>query len=367
MNQMNGTEKHITILCLQNRSSGILIIRLKEMIILIGDKTSKRTKYFLKAASGQGIFVKTISWKEVFADFNYGVLEGAAIKIDPPSYNITDLGIMHKELLIYQDILKRMALCNCRFLNTPGAILNVLDKKKAKKELIKHNIPSTEMVLEDVSSAMQLIDTMKDRKQYSVFVKPVNYSGAAGVMALRLNPRSGSLKLYTSCRLENGRLYNTKKLYAINSSTEIINIIDVLAGKGTPYKPDIIAEKWYPKDSFNGKSYDLRVVYQAGSIAYIVARQSKGPVTNLHLNNQALGFNELKLTEAIITEIEETCQKAVSVFKGLNVAGIDVMLDKKSKKPRIIEINGQGDLIYQDIYNTNSIYNRQLKLLSGME
>lgn len=337
------------------------------MVILIGDKTSKRTKYFLKAADAQGIFIKVIRWEEVFADFNYGILEGAAVKIDPPSYKITDLGIMHRELLIYQDILKRMDLCNCRFLNTPGAILNVLDKRESKKELIKHSIPATEMVLENVSSAMQLIDTMKDKRQYSVFVKPVNYSGAAGVMALRLNPHSKSLKLYTSCRLENGKLYNTKKLYAINSSTEIINIIDVLAGKGTPYKTGVIAEKWYPKDSFNGKSYDLRVVYQAGSIAYIVARQSEGPVTNLHLNNQALDFKELKLPVNIITGIEEICQKAVTVFKGLNVAGIDVMLDKGSKKPRIIEINGQGDLIYQDIYSGNSIYHGQLKLLSGME
>lgn len=337
------------------------------MIVLIGDKTSKRTEYFLKAADRQGIFVKTVSWTEVFAGFNYSILEGAAVKIDPPSYKITDLGIMHKELLNYQDILNRMALCNCSFLNTPGAILTVLDKKKAKKELIKHSVPSTEMVSENVSSAMQLIDTMKDKKQYSVFVKPVNYSGAAGVMALRLNPHSKSLKLYTSCRLENGRLYNTKKLYAINSSTEIINIIDVLAGKGLPYKPGVIAEKWYPKDSFNGKSYDLRVVFQAGNIAYIVARQSEGPVTNLHLNNQALDFKELNLAEDIITKIEEICQKAVSVFKGLNVAGIDIMLDKGSRKPRIIEINGQGDLIYQDIYQTNSIYTGQLKLLSGME
>ena len=64
------------------------------MVILIGGKGSKRTEYFLKAAEKQGVPVQLISWEEIFKGFNYRILEGAAVKIDPPSYKITELGIM---------------------------------------------------------------------------------------------------------------------------------------------------------------------------------------------------------------------------------------------------------------------------------
>ena len=336
------------------------------MVVLIGSRNSKRTEYFLKAADNLGVPVHFTGWEDIFAGFGYGTLEGAVVKIDPPSYNITDLEIMQENLLIYKDALKRLSSCKCHFLNTPEAILSVLDKRLAKEELVKYGIPVTDLVLGNINSSEELLDFMKDSKEYSLFIKPVDYSGAAGVLAFRLNPVTGRMKLYTSCRLEDGKLYNTKKLFAIDNTTEIINIIDKLAGKGNKGSmPGLIAEKWYPKSSFNGRSYDLRVVLQYGKVQYIVVRQSDGPVTNLHLNNNAMDFKELNLPGNIEEDICKTCKKAASVFKGLNVCGIDVMLDRGSRKPRIIEINGQGDLIYQDIFSENKIYTEQVNMLSG--
>lgn len=107
------------------------------------------------------------------------------------------------------------------------------------------------------------------------------------------------------------------------------------------------------------------MVYQFGHVEYIVVRQSNGPFTNLHLNNQAVDIKELRLSDVDFSAIEQLCGKAVSLFDGLNVAGIDIMLDKGSRKPRIIEINGQGDLIYQDIYSENKIYKKQVKMCAG--
>ena len=43
------------------------------------------------------------------------------------------------------------------------------------------------------------------------------------------------------------------------------------------------------------------------------------------------------------------------------MAGIDIAFTKNMKTAYIIEINGQGDLIYQDIYNENIIYTNQVK------
>ena len=39
------------------------------------------------------------------------------------------------------------------------------------------------------------------------------------------------------------------------------------------------------------------------------------------------------------------------------------MLEKGSMRPRIIEMNAQGDLIYQDIFHENRIYARQVEMM----
>ena len=48
------------------------------------------------------------------------------------------------------------------------------------------------------------------------------------------------------------------------------------------------------------------------------------------------------------------------------MAGMDIMLGKHNLKPRIIEMNGQGDLIYQDIYQENKIYTEQIRWMSNI-
>ena len=128
----------------------------------------------------------------------------------------------------------------------------------------------------------------------------------------------------------------------------------------------VMAERWVPKDTVNGMSYDLRVVVQFGAAAHIVVRQSKGSITNLHLNNRAETVEVLSLTKQQYEAIEELCVQAVGLFDGLTYAGVDVLLDKKNKSPYIIEMNGQGDLIYQDIYHENRIYKRQLEMMQKM-
>ena len=130
---------------------------------------------------------------------------------------------------------------------------------------------------------------------------------------------------------------------------------------------DCIVERWHPKAEFQGKSFDLRVVYQFGHVVHMVVRQSSGPITNLHLNNQAMDIKELGLSLQQRIQIEELCQQSEKAFEGFNMAGIDIMLEKGSIRPLIIEMNGQGDLIYQDIFGENRIYGEQIRKLQEKE
>ena len=110
-------------------------------------------------------------------------------------------------------------------------------------------------------------------------------------------------------------------------------------------------------------SYDLRAVMQDGKLDYLLARLSDGPVTNLHLNNHPLAPEELKLSVSVREKVKALCRKAMACYPGLQSAGIDILLEKDSRRPRIIEMNAQGDLIYQDIYNKNIIYCHQTEMM----
>lgn len=73
----------------------------------------------------------------------------------------------------------------------------------------------------------------------------------------------------------------------------------------------------------------------------------------------------LGLPASVLDSVEEICRKAMGCFTGLRSAGIDILLERGSLKPRIIEMNAQGDLIYQDIYHRNVIYSHQVQIMKA--
>ena len=340
-------------------------------MILIGALEGKRTDYMRRAAAAEGISLELLPWDlllnpsppdKISEDAlpshpAMDRLQGKAVKIDPPPSRAYDLEWMKGQLGAYRDALKGLAGAECRFLNTPEAISHLLDKRYAKQLLMEKGIPVTEMFSEEIRDTEQLLELMERRRCYSVFVKPRYFSGAAGVAAFRSHPGRGRFCLYTSCRLEKNELVNTKKLARREHPGEIRLLLDRLLAL------DCVVERWHPKANFQGKSYDLRVVYQFDHAAFIVARQSAGPITNLHLNNQALPVECLGLAPSLLDEIESICAQACSAFPGLSMAGVDILLERETLRPRIIEMNGQGDLIYQDIFGENQIYREQARYL----
>ena len=326
-------------------------------LILIGTKDAKRTVYFERAASELNTPFTFVDWDRLEQELPFFSHGEYVIKIDPPAYQTCKLSDMQQELDKYQKCLHQLQSTGCAFLNTPESILTLLNKSLCKTCLQNAGIPTTQMLAGEFKNTENLISSMYENKVYAVFIKPVFFSGAAGVVALRIHPRSNKMTAYTSCRLEQGILINTKRLFKLESEQEIRTLLAALLSV------DVMVERWHPKESFQGKSYDLRVVYQFGHIAFVVARQSSGPVTNLHLNNQALDVTTLGLTPEKFQEIEGLCMEAVNLFPGLSMAGIDILIEKNTGRLLIIEMNGQGDLVYRDIYGENRIYREQIMQL----
>lgn len=330
-------------------------------MILFGEEASKRTVYMKKAATDFCVPLQVIGWEAMLSHGDLGQLRGRAVKIDPPSYETVCLHHMQGHLKVYQKALQRLAQAECVFLNSPEAVCTLLDKRKTKQCLQERGLPVTEMFSEKPGNTEQLLELMRQRHCYSVFVKPGYFSGAAGVVAFRMHPVQGRMRLYTSCLYRGGELVNTRRLFCMDDREEICRLLNRILSF------HCVVERWHPKADFDGKSYDLRVVFQFEHIAYIVVRRSGGPITNLHLNNQAAQIQELGLHEDKIQEIAGICKKALSLFPGLSMAGIDILLERETLRPLIIEMNGQGDLIYQDIYGENQIYREQVQRLSGLE
>lgn len=335
--------------------------------ILIGNPGTKRTEYFRQAAAQIGLPVFFSDWRDLNGR-QAKLPEGELfIKIDPPlwkSCSLTELNTLAEEYAAQLKELSRLQdFRKAAFLNTPEAILSLLDKRFCKAKLVEAGLPVTECLAFGADKrggkrpAEQLIERMRETGNHQVFIKPVVGSGAAGVSAFRCLSLT-RMALYT-CAFESAEsgFVNTKRLRRFDRPEEILPLLDRLL------ELDCIVERWYAKSDYQGFSYDLRAVVRDGAIDFLLARLSKGPITNLHLNNRPLKAEELGLPEETLISIAELCKQAVSCFPGLRSAGIDLLLTKGSKKPVIIEMNAQGDLMYQDIFYENKIYRRQAELM----
>ena len=317
-------------------------------LVLLGEAETKRTIYFEKACRSLGITPR----RQTLAAFE-GAAEPCLIKVDPPGSTNWDIGRQAEELADYHEKLKQLSQSGQAFYNEPEAIWTALDKRRCKLLLQAQGLAVTEMWPEAVTGAAELREVMAAHRWPGAFVKPRFGSAAAGVLAYRFAPKSGLEVLYTCAALRDGRLYNTKTLRRIEDKDEIAAMLTrVLAGQ-------TVVERWYPKAQYQGRSYDLRAVVQFGQLDYLVARASRGPITNLQLNNGAVPVGELGLAPEVLEAVADVCVRALAALPGLSYAGLDVLLEEQTLTPRIIEVNGQGDLIYQDIFADNQIYTRQ--------
>ena len=333
-------------------------------IFLIGEPDTKRCRYFLQAAEEQKVAVDVLSWKE----WNPDAIEGGIVKIDPPSYNEYDILELPAGIDRYKKQLNQLTeVNNVRFLNHPAGILQALDKWESKLLCKKKGMAVTDVLGKNPKDLPALLAIMKEHRVRSVFLKPSYGSGAAGILALSLHPRTGEMAAYTAACLAEGKLLQQKAIRCLRKQEEIEALVNTILQLET------VVEKWYPKAEYHAQKYDFRVVWQFGKIAYILPRKSPMPITNLHLNNRASSIEEIfssmeqKEGEKILAQIEILCQQTMELFPALTVAGLDIMLDKKTNCPRLIEINGQGDLLYQDIYGENRIYGQQVAYLKGLE
>lgn len=325
-------------------------------IIVVSNSLSKRIDYFVEAGRRLHADIGFMTYEELLDCLP--TLRQAVVKLEPWVSKETDFLKYALQNEKYKETLQQLGEWelpdDVHFLNTPEALLLALDKKETKQALSLNGLSVTPLLASPCS--LEELMKMLPHCNRGCFLKPRYGSGAGGIMAIRYQPRRQKWVVYTTLQQVDGSIHNTKRIHRLSEEKEIVPLAEAVIQTGA------ILEEWIPKAQVEGENYDLRVVCRDGEIDYIVVRCSKGSITNLHLNNKARLWSDLCLSEETRQQIFDLCKKAVGTL-GLHYAGVDVLLEKGTGTPYIIEVNGQGDHIYQDMYAHNSIYTEQIRTI----
>lgn len=237
-------------------------------------------------------------------------------------------------------------------LNAPHEIAVMFDKWEAHQRFVAHGIarPPAELAAPDCG---RFREYMQARGRGRRFLKPLHGSSASGVCALRWTPQRQ--QLLAPLRIQRGQsqpvLVNSLTVQTYSSWADLEIILNCLLPQG------MICEEWIPKLTLPGGTVDLRVLVIAGEARHWVVRQSRHPMTNLHLGNQR--GDAAALQEYIGTsKLEAACrlaERAAACFPDSLYAGVDILLDPQHRA-LVGEINAFGDLLPRLLHRGESAY-----------
>ncbi len=274
----------------------------------------------------------------------------------------------------YRRLLRRVkreveASCpNVRWMNDPDEIAVMFDKRLCHQLLSAHHIrvPRAPAAPGTIQNYEELRDAMRTARMYRVFVKLAFGSSASGILAYQMNPLTGAELADTTIGFEERGtetiFYNSSRLIRYTEPAHIRKIVNWLCTQG------IHVEQWVEKAmTRDGRAFDIRQLVVDGETCHRVARLSRSPITNLHLGNKRASLDEIGLSATVIEVAEQSVKQTMSLFPASFVAGIDILIGKRSQKPYIVDINPFGDLLFHVQYNGHSTYEWEMICLSKGE
>jgi glutathione synthase/RimK-type ligase-like ATP-grasp enzyme len=249
-------------------------------------------------------------------------------------------------------LLQRIEQHGIPCLNSPRDIAIMFDKWACNRRFVAQGIarPPAEMAPENFPL---LLARMRAQDSGRLFLKPLHGSSASGVCALRWTRRHQQLIAPLRVLSRGGEpiLVNSLKVRTYTTSADIELILGLLLPQG------MIIEQWIPKLSLPAGVVDLRVLVISGEARHWVVRQSRHPMTNLHLGNQR--GNAADLQELIgLPKLEaafKLAEKAAACFSASLYAGVDILIDSRHR-PLVGEINAFGDLLPRLTHRGESAY-----------
>jgi hypothetical protein len=160
-------------------------------------------------------------------------------------------------------------------------------------------------------------------------------SSASGIVALRVAGRR--VVGATTLAPAGGRFFNSRRVRDL-SGEALARAADFLLAEGA------IAQQGIPMAQLDGQNFDLRVVCLYGEPVATVVRVSPHPMTNLHLGGRR---GDLERCRAAVPprawlDARDHCVAAAGCFRSA-VAGVDVVFERGTWRPFVLEVNAFGD------------------------
>lgn len=251
-----------------------------------------------------------------------------------------------------------------RFMNDPADIQLMFDKRTCQQHLSSHgvDVPPALPSSQPIRNYMDLRSSMKAAEMHRVFVKLACGSGASGVVAYQVNPRTGDEIAVTTMGMEQRQgktiFFNEGRLRKYTRSEEIATLMNWLCAEGAQI------ERWMPKATLDQRAYDIRQLVAGGQAGHAIMRLSRTPITNLHLRNERMLPAEAGLDEQRMSLIRSVAQAAMSAFPNSWSAGIDVMLTSGlNPHAYVLDVNPFGDLLYRVEHHGLGTYEWEMELL----
>ena len=224
------------------------------------------------------------------------------------------------------------ALAGARLMQPIAAIRELFDKSVATPRWRALGIPVPESI-DGVGDPDALRAAMRARGWPAVFVKLTSGSSASclaifdGTSALTTVEDTGVAR------------YNTRRLQRVTGA-RLDRLLRFLLDEGS------VVERAIDKAQLDGRHCDLRVLAIDGEPAFVVARTSPHPITNLHVGGARGDVAALRATLAPgAWDAAMASCVAVQRATGAFHVGVDVMFEADRAHHRVLEGNAFGDLL----------------------
>jgi hypothetical protein len=250
-----------------------------------------------------------------------------------------------------------------RRMNASCDIAVMFDKRLCHARLMTDGVPVAPS-LGPVHSYDDLVQRMRQTRCRRVFVKIAHGSSASGVVAYQTDGErhqaATTVEMVEGDGDDDGlRLYNSRRIQTLRDHGQIARLIDALCAHG------VHVERWLPKAGFCDQAFDLRVVVIAGQARHVVVRQSRSPMTNLHLLNTRGDADALRARMGgdAWTAAMQTCENAMRSFPDSLYAGLDLLIAPGFRQRAVLEVNAFGDLLPNVLHDGHDTYAAELLAL----
>jgi hypothetical protein len=216
----------------------------------------------------------------------------------------------------------------------PLTVAELFDKNATQARLNEASLP-TPRALSAPDSAAQLLEQLREAGFRTTYVKLNTGSSASGIVVVhRAGPSVWGIS--SLIRLRDG-FASTRRLQRYEGS-DLEAVLAFLLGEGACVQEGISMAQ------IDGQNFDVRVVMIHGQPRFTIFRLSTAPMTNLHLGGrrgEPLRCRREIPPRAWLDALDH-CSEVARLYPA-EVLGVDLLFERGSFRPFLLEVNAFGD------------------------